>query len=466
MQASVGHALFNSLLQTSNALVTASLNFLLMLVYARVLGPERLGSLVTSQAQVLIWVMFIDLGLSTGLIGALTRVEADKAGDSRQSFRALDLILQVLWIRLIGAILGSVIVTTLAYRHAKQNGEFHWDMFWQNIAFLPHLFALALHQTTSAYALFRGRQLLAISANLAGIVVTVFCTMYLALTGHNNALLLVSQSWGGFLTAMIIVSTFWQRPHHNSDDNIRLTKNKGPWKQNALAALLVDVWPYTLVLATIIIWQRLDQISASHFLGFEAGGQYALAIRIVAIPILMSNAVSIALFPDLQRIGRDAPHKMAVYVGAIGKFCVRYGMILVVLSLALLAAIVVPILPKFGAALKLLPWFVPGVWCYWVYNFMVSSLFGVRKYKQIAKIHLAALLFYVISLPLLTPHLGLVGVILSYDVFCISLFSLTFMALKRNGILTKNFKLTSGFSPEELLLWQAVRGKVSSFLRR
>ena len=110
MSKSVKRVLKNSFFQTIGSFGITGLNFVLILGYGRILGPEGLGSLATSQAQVILWTMLVDLGLSHSLIGALTSAESGRSELSRQGFRSRDLLFRVLFLRILGAVLGTVVV--------------------------------------------------------------------------------------------------------------------------------------------------------------------------------------------------------------------------------------------------------------------------------------------------------------------------------------------------------------------
>lgn len=426
---------------------------MLMLGYARILGPEQFGSLVGSQAKVIIWAMLVDLGLSHGLIGALTAAENQKENAGRQSFRASDLLFRVLGIRLLGAGIGALAVVFLASLSPDQHS------FRQDISFIPFLFALALQQTSMAYANFRSRQGLSVAAMLIGNLASVLLCLYLAFHGANLSQLLLAQSWGGILTAIIIFISFWNNAPEG-DTRRREQERGGPWVQEVWRALLRDAWPYAVIYGCGVLWNRLDQIVATHFLGNESGGQYALAVRLVAIPTILASSIGIALFPDLQRVGMDAPEKITTYVGAATKFFYRYGIPLVALFLFLVALIIAPVVPKFREALWLLPWFVPGVWAYFLHSFSVSSLYAVRRYREAVWAHLIALIFYCLALPLLAWSFALPGIALAFDLFGCVLFFLSLRALRASQVLPKGFSLASEFSAAEKELLQALWSKI------
>jgi O-antigen/teichoic acid export membrane protein len=179
MSKSVQKVLKNSLWQSLGGVAVTGLNFLLVIGYARILGPEQFGSLVSSQAKVIIWAMLVDLGLSHGLIGALTAAESQKDSQERQGFRSRDLIIRVLAVRMAGAMLGAIFILALASAHSNEHS------FWQDISFLPYLFALAMQQTAMAYANFRNRQALSVVAMLAGNFSSMAVCLWMAWSGFS-----------------------------------------------------------------------------------------------------------------------------------------------------------------------------------------------------------------------------------------------------------------------------------------
>lgn len=454
MSKEVKRVVKNSFFQTFGACGMTALNFVLMLGYARILGPETFGALVTSQAQVLLWTMLVDLGLSHSLIGALTLAEGARSGSTRQGFRARDLLFRVLGIRLTGAVAGTVFTYLLA------GAPVAGPELWQAMAFTPFLFALAFQQTAFAFATYRHQQALGVFANLLGVAATVVLALWLAGRGAGLPWLLLAQSWGGLLSGLLVFLFFgaqaMRRRRRGQTRRIERTK-RGPWGGASWRALAHDAWPYAITFGVFVLWQRLDQLAASHLIGLEAGGQYALAVRLVAVPILMASAVSFAVFPDLQRVGRDAPEQVRVILGAVTKILWRYGIVLVALVLVALGLLLVPLVPKFRVALKLLPYFVPGVWAYTLQSFLVNALFGVRRYRAVVRAHLLALALYLPSLYFLTLGLGLAGVVWAFNIFCFGMAVFSFLAARREGLLPPGFLPFAALNAGERALWNKVR---------
>lgn len=459
MSKSVKRVLKNSFFQTFGAFSLTGLNLFLLLGYARILGPESFGSLVTAQAQVLVWGWMVDLGLSNSLISALTRAEGARATQERQGFRAPDLLFRVLSLRLAGAAIGTAGIFLMGSLHHS----FGEPEFLQRLFYCPFLFASALLQTATAYANFNGRQALAVGAQIFGVAITVALPLYLAAHSYPLHLLLLSQSWGGFLSSAIIFGVFFlasrQRRRAGNSRRLDRANKRGPWGEQAWLALANDAWPYAITFGATVIWQRLDQIVASSVLGYELGGQYALAVRLTAVPILFASAISIALFPDLQRIGRDSPHRLKLILGAISKAIYRYGIVLVALLLVAVALILVPVVPKFRPALKLLPFFVPGVWAFWLQASVVNALFGMREYRRVVQAHIFAVSVYVPAILLLPRIWGLQGVVWSFNIFCLSMCGFALLAAQKTGLFYKGFTPFSSFTPEELELWRSVGWK-------
>src|SRR6185369_9601924 len=106
--------------------------------------------------------------------------------------------------------------------------------------------------------------------------------------------------------------------------------------------------------AVCVLWQRLDQIAATHIFGDASGGQYGLAVRLVSVPILVATSVSFAIFPDLQRVGRDAPLRVRLILGTLSKTVYRYGVLAAFCMVCGIALVIVPLVPKFRPAIWLL----------------------------------------------------------------------------------------------------------------
>jgi|GEM_PF-6517822 len=461
MSKSVKRVVKNSFFQTAGSFTNSIINFVLTLSYARILGPEVYGSLATSQAQVLVWTLLVDLGLSNSLIGALTSAEGGRGELSRQGFRARDLLFRVLFLRLSGALIGTIFTFAIAWVRAGALS----DQFWRDVAFTPHLFALALGQTGIAYAIYNHKQGLSVLATLGGVVLTTVLAITLAWKGAPVEWLLLSQSWAGLFSSAIVFGTFaylwrvrrkagatrrlqeWKKKRRVP--TLRRQGPKGSWGGEAWSALGRDAWPYAVAFAVFVLWQRLDQIAASYILGLEQGGQYALAVRLVSVPLLVATSISLAIFPDLQRVGRDAPHKMRLVLGALTKVVYRYGIVVAILLVCGIAVVIVPLVPKFRPAVWLLPHFVPGIWAFWMQSFVVNSLFGVRAYKKVALVHVYSLLIYVCFVFTLPMVFGLPGVTWAFNIFCFSMCWLSIRAARQVGLYGKGYLIYSAFSQEE-----------------
>lgn len=462
MSSVVKKAVLNSFFQTFGAFGITGLNFLLVIGYTSFLDEEQYGSLVTSQALVLVFTFFIELGLSNGLIGALTAADSRRRGGQRQRFRARDIIKRVLFLRLMGATLGTLIIAVYAYLNINEASG--WAGFWQDMAFAPHLFAFGLQQTANYYAIFRGFQGMAVASILFGTFLTVAIPLYLASQGAPVAYLLLSQSWGGILAAALIFSYFFRRRHLIRTRRSQRTP-QGSWRQDAWLALLRDAWPYALVFAASVLWQRLDQLAVTKFLGLQAGGNYGFSIRIASIPILVATSVSVALFPDFQRLGLDAPEKLMVYLGAVSKFIYRWGILVVTVIVLAVSNLISPFYDRFDQAFALLPWFIPGIWAFWLQSFYINALYGLRHYKTVVLCHFTALLIYVLALVPLTKLLGLKGVALAFDVFPIVVFLTAISAFRLSPYYHRRHALIRKYTPEEREVVDQVKLRIASLLR-
>jgi O-antigen/teichoic acid export membrane protein len=452
MSKSVKRVVKNSFFQTAGSFINSVINFVLTLGYARFLGPAAYGSLVTSQAQVLVWTALVDLGLSNSLISALTSAESGRTDVSRQGFRARDLLFRVLFLRLLGAFAGVGVTFLIAWiRYSHDSVQ-----FWQEVAFTPFLFALALQQTGIAYSAYMHKQGLSVLATLTGMALSTSVTLILAWKGTSIPWLLLSQSWGGYLGAAIVFAYFYvmYRKRRKKGATRRLQRIKfrtrgSEWGKQAWRALAADAWPYALAFGVMVLWQRLDQIAASNILGLAAGGQYALAVRLISVPILVATSISVAIFPDLQRVGRDAPHRVRLILGALSKSVFRYGIFAAAIMVCGIGIFIVPLVPKFRPAVWLLPHFLPGVWAFWLQSFITNSLFGLKAYKETTKVHLFSLAIYVVCVFTFPRFMGLPGVVWSFNVFCLSMCWFGYRAARRVGLFEKGFSLIGRFNSEE-----------------
>ncbi len=459
MSKSVKRVVKNSFFQTIGSFGISGLNFILILTYGRLLGPEGVGSLATSQAHVIVWTALVELGLSHSLIGALTAAQSERSELARQGFRARDLVFRVLFLRLLGAAIGFFAVYLFAVKQSRGDEA----LFWQDMAFTPFLFALAFQQTAVGFAAYRGRQGLAVFSQLAGMVFTVGLAIYLALRQAPISWLLLAQSWGGFFTAFVVFGYFFTigRRKKRRGESRRLERvSKGTWGKEAWTALAQDAWPYAITFGVFVLWQRLDQIAVTHFLGDTNGGIYAMAVRVVSIPLLLATSISFALFPDLQRIGRDAPERVQLLLGIVTKVIWRYGIVAAAVILFLLGVLLRPLLPAtFGRAFQVLIFFAPGVWAFWMQSFLVNALFGVRAYRLVVQAHLFALGFYIPSLYFLTQNFGLQGVIWSFNIFCLAMCFFGFRAARKAGLLHTGYLFYGAYTAEELEFWRETRAQ-------
>jgi O-antigen/teichoic acid export membrane protein len=194
---------------------------------------------------------------------------------------------------------------------------------------------------------------------------------------------------------------------------------------------LIFSWPHAIIFASITIWSRLDQIAASYLIDYSAAGIYGLAVRLVGMPQLASAAMIVVLFPELQRLGRDAPEKVNFYTNFVLKLLVRFGAVLCFTILWVLGVFIAPLVPKFQPAISLLIWFAPGIWAFWLYSITTNALLGLRFYRQTCVAYTIALIIYMIVILPLTKNFGLIGVVLSYDMFSIVLFAVSFYYFHR-----------------------------------
>ena len=443
----------NSVLQMLNGVGTAALNFILVFVYARWLGPERFGQFVASQSQVLVWLILVDLGITTGLIGALHQMQKNFERGDRNSLPE-HLLRQTLLVRWGGSVIGVAGIAILS--ELTHGGS---SALTRDLAFCPHLFAYASQYTMTSYLAFRNRLSTTVFANIAGVLAANTLTFLLVLNGASVPVLLFSQSWGGFLAAIIMRLSIRMPPARHRI----FSRSKNPSASSAaLRELWIHSWPNFVILAAITLWSRLDQVIATRWLGYAVGAQYSLAVKLVAVPALMISSIQFALFSDLQRLGHEAPKKISVFSGGLAKLWFRYGILLSAVVLLGLGYGLLPFLAKFRAAVELLPAFLPGTWAYGAYILLSTNLLAVRNYGAVVRVHLISLAFYLLALPLLTYWAGVNGTVLSYNLFPIVLAVLCHHTLKSAGVLNADHRFWGQYTSEESELIVKLRSRISS----
>lgn len=437
MSSSIERLLKNSFFQTANGIATTGLNFILMFAYAKWLGPETLGRLVTSQAQVLAGIAIVDLGLTSGMITALHRTPIGER---------VSMLKRVIAIRFAGACLVMLAVVLMA-----RSGASGADTFWQDLAYTPYLFGYALQYTLTSALVFSGRLGRSVVANLIGTLVSVSVALVLCRSGASVSMLLFSQSWGGFVAALVQWPALAQELKREGGGFSPSVSAAPVGAQNTsnLLSLFLEVWPSALVFAVMAFSARIDQIVAARTMGYAASGQYALAVRLVAIPVLVASSIQFALFSDLQKMAIEAPDRLALYASTSSRWFFRHGGWISTLILMLGGGAVIMLLPKFRPAFSLLPFFIPGVWAQFIYNSLNGCLFGHRLYRGIAVVHGASLVVFAIALAIFPKVFGLSGVALAFDSFTISLMALSLLVLKNARVLPPRFAIWSKYSAEE-----------------
>ncbi|MGZ3713008.1 MAG: lipopolysaccharide biosynthesis protein, partial [Bdellovibrionota bacterium] len=414
----IGKAMWNSVLLTASALFTSGMNFVTIFALTRFFSQEDFGAYVNSQAKVGLWLLLVDLGLYNGVIGSLTAARTEK-GENPGIVSAI--LRRSFMVRVLGAFLGFLVVLALAANHANESGVFNTALFWREIAFSPVLFGYACQQNISPYLAYKNEQGFGVLTHLGATVSTAIAGIILASLGAPVAIVLLVMSLSGLIAASwAYLVLFAGKKRHLKPAGY------SPWQ-----TILLNSWPYALIFATTTVWQRLDQIRAAELFGLVSGGEYGLASRLVGIPILMIAAVTVALFPDFQRTGIDAPEKLQLYLSVMLKFLVRYGFFLALFVLGGVSLVMAILFPKYEAALHLLPWFVPGIWAFALFNFANNGLMGIRRFRHAVFSHLSGLAIYLAALYFLPLWLGLKGVALAYDIFCFSLFLFTFLSFKQ-----------------------------------
>lgn len=396
----------NSLFVAISSFGSAGLNFLMMLVFARYLEPDQFGSFIQSQSGVLVWLFLCDLGLSNGLTAVLTFNDSTRA-------MVLPVFYRVLGVRIFGSIVALGFVSLFSSLSDPEH-------YWQHLAFTPYLFGNAFLSSFAAYLYYSGRQLVASNCNLMGTLIAFLINIYFVTHGYSLTTILFTQSLSALFAALLMRFSIRFPDPSNAIENREINI----WK-----LLVQDSWPHAIIFASVTLWSRIDQLAVAHWLGLSEAGLYGLTVRFISIPLLAVSAFTVVLFPELQRLGRDAPEKICLYTAFAVKLSFRWGLPLAILFLYLLSLVVIPLAPKYAPALKLLYWFAPGVWAYWNYNFTCNALLGFRRYKEVSIAYLLALTTFVALIYPMTTYFGILGTIWDFNFFCLSLFAISYALL-------------------------------------
>ena len=175
---------------------------------------------------------------------------------------------------------------------------------------------------------------------------------------------------------------------------------------------------------------------------------------------MLAASVSFVIFPDLQRIGRDAPEKIPLYTGTVLKILFRFGLLATALFLGLVAFAILPLVPRFEPAIRLLPWFSFGIWAYWMHSFAISAFWGTRRYGLVVGVHAIALAIYLGAILPLARASGIQGVALAYDLFGIVLLVAAVACMRRMGALKPDFRYWAPFDRDEKLIVRQLLAKL------
>jgi O-antigen/teichoic acid export membrane protein len=228
-----------------------------------------------------------------------------------------------------------------------------------------------------------------------------------------------------------------------------LPKEKSVASANIWSALWVQAWPHAIAFAAITFWQRFDQLMVARFLDSHSQGQYAFAARIVSIPILLVGAIAIAIFPDMQRLGRDAPARMHTIVVCYTKIALKYGLLLSFFGAKLVEWIVGYIYPEYKSGLALLPLLSLGIVAYGGQMLAIQSLIGLQKYRASAIIYIVASAAFASLAFVLTSQIGVFGTVVAFNVFLYTLWALSLRYLLEGNALAAILHNFATTSPEE-----------------
>lgn len=368
-----------------STLLVRLINFMLIPVFARVLGPVSYG--VFDLINVLTYLTSVFVFLE--LYQAVARYYNDGSREEQQQ-----IVSTGLWHYLFAGVVLLFIVYLLEEdlsiwltHDADDKGivylAFAAAAIMALFNYLQHVQRFALQ--SSAYAM----------ANVACVLTTVLVSI--ALVVYNDLGLkgvFMGQIAGGLVGMALGV----RKNHHE----LRGSPNRTLWlKMLAFSA------PLTLSAALLYLMNYIDRMMIKEYLGLAAVGMYAVIFRIAAVPMLAMNIVGNSLLPHIYRDYKDA--KKVKEFGEIYHLIWLGGMLLIV-WMAWLSPEIIYIMagPQYSQYAYLFPvMLLSGFFLH--FSYLLVGLFLDHKTKMNAYVYLLGLVFVFLINLLLLPVYGLAG---------------------------------------------------------
>ena len=432
----------NAILLSSSQFIRAAIGFLFFLFLARRLGPGDFGKFMFAFSLAEIFSILGDIGLHEYTIREIAR-----RPELLRGRLAGILVLKTL---LSGT--SAIIMIAILPLMGKDRAT--------SLAVVA--FALAQIGYSWFYAstiAFAARQDLHIQAFLWLLEKVLFATAGVAaiFAGRSFVAVALSNTFVQFFGGVLAVWIAWRRygPFVH-----RLDREK--WGAYLKAAL-----PFGLIVASYLVYFRVDSVMISFFRGDEEVGQYGAAYNLVSALMFLPSGLVAAMFPRLAGVYRspgdnlDGPFQRAArwllalsLPMAIGIWLLAEPLVLTLFKETYLPAV---------KALAILGWVLPV----WFITFLQGNILTIiERQKAVAIVGLANMMLNLGMNLAIIPRYGFTGAAATTLITEILGLSLMFWLLRRNISLVRTatmaLKVTVLAAAMGIMVW-LMRGRINVF---
>lgn len=248
---------------------------------ARYLGPEQFGTLAYAQSFVALFMAFATLGLDGIVVRELVKNES----------RRDQIIGTVFWLKLMGAI------TVLSILAIAVNFTTN-DAYTNNLVFII--------ASATVFQSFNTIDFYFQSKVLSKYVVYANVTSLMLASGLKILLILNEASLEAFAWVVLFESAlltiglvFFYIMNRRKESSGILNKLKFSFHKKTAISLLRESWPLILASIASMINMRIDQVMLSNMVGYEVVGNYAAAVRIAEIWLILPVLIGKSVFPAM-----------------------------------------------------------------------------------------------------------------------------------------------------------------------
>lgn len=248
---------------------------------ARYLGPEQFGMLAYAQSFVALFMAFATLGLDGIVVRELVKFEN----------RRNEIVGTAFGIKLIGSMIVFCILAISVNFTTN-------DAYTNTLVFIIASSTI-FHSFNAIDFYFQSRVLskYVVYANVISLVLASGVKICLIL----NKASLVAFAWVALFESAILAAGLIYFYIRNISTNINGVLNKLEFKFNKEIAcsLLRESWPLVLAGIASMVNMRIDQVMLSNMSGYEVVGNYAAAVRIAEIWLILPMLIGKSVFPAI-----------------------------------------------------------------------------------------------------------------------------------------------------------------------